>query len=334
MSVVSVIIPCYNYAHFLPACVESVLNQSITVKVLIIDDCSTDNTPDVGAGLSARDRRVQYRRHSVNAGHIATYNEGLQWADGDYTVLLSADDLLTAGSLMRAASLLDSNPDVGFVYGAAIKFDTGQQLPQANVVDKDNKYNIQSGHDWIKSRCADGGNCIYSPEVMVRTAIQKRVGGYRKELPHSGDLEMWMRFAAYGDVGILESEQAYYRIHSQNMHVRQYSEQLVDLKERKSAFDSVFEQCRDRIHDRESLQQLYLSSLSKEAIWAVCEAFDRSETSSFSSSDFLKFAVEIYPDSRMLSEYSSLRRRMLLGGRAWSLLRRLSGKDKKTLAYS
>ena len=98
MSSVSVIIPCYNYASFLPACLESVLSQGVDVAVLIIDDCSTDDTPTVGAALAA-DPRVTFRRHEQNIRHIATYNEGLDWANGDFTVLLSADDLLTPGAL-------------------------------------------------------------------------------------------------------------------------------------------------------------------------------------------------------------------------------------------
>src|SRR5262245_8631151 len=93
---VSVIIPCYNYAEFLPRCVESILDQpGVDVSVLVIDDCSSDDTPEVAARLAAQDPRVSVRRHEVNRGHIATYNEGLEWASGDYIVLISADDLLT-----------------------------------------------------------------------------------------------------------------------------------------------------------------------------------------------------------------------------------------------
>ena len=100
MSSVSVIVPSYNYAHFLRECVESVMSQvGVDIRLLVIDDASADNTPEVAAELVAHDARVEYRRHSKNCGHIATYNEGLAWANGDYTVLLSADDMLTPGSL-------------------------------------------------------------------------------------------------------------------------------------------------------------------------------------------------------------------------------------------
>src|SRR4051812_34079681 len=122
MSRVDVVIPCYNYARFLRECVQSVLDQDgVDVRVLIIDDCSSDETQALGAQLASSDSRVEFRRHATNQGHIQTYNEGLlEWASGDYVLLLSADDMLVQGALHRAASLMDANPDVSFTYGRAI----------------------------------------------------------------------------------------------------------------------------------------------------------------------------------------------------------------------
>src|SRR5256885_7498232 len=107
MTQVDVVVPCYNYAGFLRQCVESVLSQEgVDVRVLIIDDCSKDATPEVGAALAAQDARVEFRRHAVNHGHIATYNEGLlDWAAGEFSLLLSADDVLIPGAFARATRL-------------------------------------------------------------------------------------------------------------------------------------------------------------------------------------------------------------------------------------
>src|SRR5215831_20496875 len=114
MSSVDVIVPCYRYGHFLRECVESVLSQSdVNVRVLIIDDASPDNTPEVAAELVSEDPRVTFIRHSENKGHIATYNEGIEWASAEYMLILSADDCLLPGALSRAADLMDARPDVG-----------------------------------------------------------------------------------------------------------------------------------------------------------------------------------------------------------------------------
>src|SRR5689334_1546671 len=114
MSRVDVIIPCYNYARFLRGCVESALRQTgVDVRCLIIDDCSPDDTRAVGEALCAENPgRVEYRRHEKNQGHIATYNEGIEWVSGDYVLLLSADDMLIQGALARATRLMDAHPDV------------------------------------------------------------------------------------------------------------------------------------------------------------------------------------------------------------------------------
>ena len=72
-STVDVLIPCYNYGRFLEASVGSVLQpDGPPVRVLIIDDCSTDDTPAIAAALAARHPNVSYRRHEKNAGHHNT----------------------------------------------------------------------------------------------------------------------------------------------------------------------------------------------------------------------------------------------------------------------
>ena len=69
----------------------SILGQKeVAVRVLIIDDASADATPEVAQCLAACDRRVEFRRHKVNQGHIATYNEGLlEWASAEHSLPLA-----------------------------------------------------------------------------------------------------------------------------------------------------------------------------------------------------------------------------------------------------
>src|SRR5215470_6327097 len=87
MSSVSVVIPCYKYGHFLEDVIGSVLDdqEGVDVRVLIIDDASTDDSAEVARKIAARDPRVEVIVHETNKGNIATFNEGLlDWADGDY----------------------------------------------------------------------------------------------------------------------------------------------------------------------------------------------------------------------------------------------------------
>src|SRR2546428_2047859 len=76
---VSFIVPCYNYAHFLGECVSSILRQSYTrFEVLIMDDQSPDNTPEVAGAFG--DARVVHIRNERNLGLIANINKGLELA--------------------------------------------------------------------------------------------------------------------------------------------------------------------------------------------------------------------------------------------------------------
>ena len=243
MNSVSVVIPCYNYGHFLPDAVSSALadQPGTDVRVLVIDDASTDGSADVARELAAGDARVQVSVHAANRGHIATYNEGLlDWADGDYTVLLSADDRLAPGALRRSADLLDAHPNVGFAYGHPIRFQHGTSAPAART--KVRGWSVWPGSWWLERRFRESVSCIASPEVMVRTALQRQVGGYDPRLPHAADTAMWLRLAAHADVGYVRgADQAFYRSHGQNM--TNARTRLVDLSQRRLAYEAVLACC-------------------------------------------------------------------------------------------
>jgi len=306
----SVIIPCYNYGRYLRGCVESVISQDgVDVAVLVIDDCSTDDSAEVGA-IVAADPRVTFRRHDHNVGHIATYNEGLEWADGDYTVLLSADDLLTPGALARAASVLDDRPGVGLVYGRAIRFEhEPPPIPQGA-----GRAQQWSGRDWIERRCRTASCTIASPEVTVRTALYRSLGGYRPDLPHTADLEMWLRIAAHADVVYLRGgAQAYYRVHQSSMSRTEFGSALADLQGRKASFDVFFDNCALEPSVKRGWRAQVERALARESLWRACRAYDRRRLQSVSTDELEQFATATYSGARKLREYYGLRMRRSLG---------------------
>lgn len=217
MSSVDVVVPCYRYAHYLPMCVESILSQEgVDVRVLIVDDCSPDDTAEVGQRLAASDPRVTYVRNEVNSGLIKTANRGLfEWASADYALLLSADDALSAGALARAAALMDANPTVGFVYGL-VNIIGPDARPQGAPEAPDAELIVVPGERFFQL-CCKKGNHAPSPTAVVRTRVQHEVGPYDGDFPYTSDYNMWMRFALRGDVGFVNAVQAYYREHGGQM---------------------------------------------------------------------------------------------------------------------
>ena len=266
MSSVDVVVPCYNYARYLEQCVRSVLDQrGVEVRVLILDDASTDETPLVGRRLAAQDLRVEFRRHETNKGHIATYNEGLlHWAAGKYCLLLSADDYLADDSLARAVKVMDANDSVALAYGMALAV-INEHVPPAPANATSSEYRILTGGEFTSHCCLTASNPVPTPTAIVRTAVQREIGGYRADLPHSGDFEMWLRLAVHGDVAVLRAVLAYRRFHSHQMSNAYYGP-MSDFSERLQAYEAVFTRWGSRLPEFATMAGMR-RALAAELFW-------------------------------------------------------------------
>jgi glycosyltransferase involved in cell wall biosynthesis len=320
---VSVLIPCYNYGHFLHEAVSSALEDQgdLDVRVLIIDDASPDGSGEVAREIAARDSRVEAVVHPVNRGHIATFNEGLlDWADGDYCGLLSADDRLTPGALARAAGFLDAHPQAGFVYGNPIWFRDGEPLPHART--RIRRTSLWPGHVWLQHRFRHAESGISCPEVVVRTSLQKKVGGYNPKLPHLADAEMWLRLAANADVGYLHGvDQAYYRRHVQNMSIGYTA--VPTLQQYRLVYDSVLDLYGDQLPDASRLSDIVRKKLASDALWSAARSFDRGLAQEAEVRELVAFAFETWPGAAALPAHRALQLRRAIGPRAMPYLQPL-----------
>jgi glycosyltransferase involved in cell wall biosynthesis len=319
MSRVDVVVPCYNYGRFLRDCVKSVTSQrDVDVRVLIIDDCSSDDTPTVGAELALADHRVTFRRHEQNRGHIATYNEGLlEWARGDYCLLLSADDMLAPGALWRAASVMDAHPTVGLVFGDAPKTIEPEALFGQFTEPATYRTRIYGGRQFLELVSREAWNLVPTPTALVRTALQKTIGGYRHELPHSGDMEMWLRCGAHGDVAGLDATQAFYRLHRTQMSTGYVG--VDDLRGVRAAFESVFTTFGGQIADVEGLRRLAGRGLALRTLRIAGRLFESGAADRCQA--HVDLAVEFDAHVVAEREWRSLRYKRLLGPRIWGLVK-------------
>lgn len=317
MSRIDVIVPCYRYGHFLRECVTSVLRQSLAdVRVLIIDDASPDETPQVAAALSAEDARVEVRRHDVNRGHIATYNEGIEWVMADYLLILSADDFLLPGALARAVAFLDAHPEVGFVYGRWINYQTGEPVSIPPARPEEPEWRIFEGGEFIRHLIPE--NHLATPTAVVRTRLQKELGGYRAHLPHAGDLEMWMRFAIHAPVGALAAYQAAYRRHDRNMSIDYYRSVLPDIEQRRLAIAEAFTGFGDRLPDRRNIETRAIHALAEQAVRMAHAAFNRKDLTI--CVQCLEYARNICPEIQSSPVWARLLWKQRLGTTFCSLL--------------
>jgi hypothetical protein len=315
---VSVIIPCYNYARFLPESVPSALSQvGIDPEVIIVNDASTDDSAAVADGFAARDPRVTVIHHTRNTGHVVAFNDGLAAATGEFIVRLDADDLLTPGSVARAVALFDAFGSVGLVYGHPRHFVESDPPPPRTAV---RGWSVWSGGDWVAERCRKGVNCITTPEAIVRASVAREVGPLSTRLRYAQDMEYWLRTAAVSDVGRIDgADQALHRDHSASMSVNDGSGLLADLLERREVFDVLFAGPGGRLPGAAAMHDRARRSLAANALWLAVHAYDRRHTDTIEVPAMVDFALATYPAARTLPQWRALRRRQRVGER-WSPL--------------
>ena len=318
---IDIVVPCYRYAHFLEECVNSCLGQSYAdLRVIIIDDASPDDTPAVAARLARADPRVIYVRHVRNLGHIATYNDGIDRAAADYFLLLSADDHLLPGALERAIGLMEANPGMSLVFGGCLGGESGMGWAGWTPQGGPGASTVLSGREFI--RLSGPRNVVATPTAVVRTTILREVGGYRPELPHAGDMEMWFRLAAHGDIGVIHADQAIYRRHRHNMS-EAYG-LLHDIEQRHIALQSFFASSLHRFPDGPALRARLLRQLAVEAISLAHLAFNRGDPGQCTK--LLEFARAIDGQADRSPAGLRLRIKRLVGTARWLQLAGMLGR--------
>src|SRR5215217_8078129 len=202
---VSVVIPCYNQAHFLGEAIESVLVQSHpNFEVVVIDDGSTDDTSEV----AARYPGVCLVRQE-NQGLSGARNAGLARSEGEYVVFLDADDRLLPEALETHLEHLEAHSECAFVSGPCRRITAdGSPLPTPP------RLHVEGDHYLVLlHRCY-----IWPPAVvMYRRAILETVGGFDTSLSPAADHEMYLRIARKFPVCSHEKLVAEYRQHGASM---------------------------------------------------------------------------------------------------------------------
>ena len=177
---ISVVIPAYNAARFLPRCLKSVFAQTLKpYEVIVVDDCSSDDSAALAAELGAT---VVRRR--LNGGLSAARNSGIQHASGEWIALLDADDLWAPEKLERQAACI--RPDTVLVYTGHRFFDDSgfrQEVPAVDPV---------SARKMLRY-C----NPILNT-ILVKRDAALHDGGYREYIRACEDWEMLVRLQRLG----------------------------------------------------------------------------------------------------------------------------------------
>lgn len=214
---VSILTPTFNHAALIGDCIESVLAQSFPEwEMLVIDDGSSDSTPDVMAGYT--DPRIQYFRlpHRGLSALAETYNHGLYRARGELVAILEADDTWPANKLARQVPAFDE-PSLVLSWGRAEVMDTcGRWVSTFTEYPAHGGDVRLSTHDAFRALVRRN---IMAPSltVMLRRDALLRVGGFTQlGAPTFADLPTWLRVTALlsGEVRFIDAVLGHYRVHA------------------------------------------------------------------------------------------------------------------------
>lgn len=193
---VSVVIPAYNSAAFIADAIDSALLQDYPHKeIIVVDDGSTDGTPELVAGYGEQVRLM--RQH--NAGPAAARNHGVRVSQGELIAFLDSDDYWLPGKLTAQVAYLDRHEDIALLFHdwevATAQTDDDKRL-RASI-----RTTGQTHRQARLSVCQEGwlynellfDSIMTTISVMMRRTLFDRLGGFDESLPQGQDYDMWLR---------------------------------------------------------------------------------------------------------------------------------------------
>ena len=205
---VSVIIPTYNYGHYVAEAIQSVLEQTFQdFELIVVDDGSTDDTEQVVAQFGDA---LQYI-YQHNRGYAAARNVAIQQSRGTILAFLDADDMWLPQKLAVQVDYFERHLEVGVVSASYYHIDAhgkvtgkGPHTPQAQ--------------GWLFERLLTQGNFIAMPTVAIRRQCFETVGLFDESLKTTVDWDLWLRLSSTYPFGYIDQYLAQYRLHEANMH--------------------------------------------------------------------------------------------------------------------
>ena len=222
---VSVIIPNYNHARYLPQRIESVLRQTYgNLEVLLLDDCSPDNSREVIARYAAQDARIRVVLNERNSGStFKQWNKAFALIDGQYVWIAESDDYAAPDLLETLVGQLERDATVGLAYCNSAIVDKDSQ----EVDTFDEFYGALDPQLWTQDFVRDGRSLITSfmsyrniipnaSAVVIRKSVLDRVGKANETFKVNGDWIFWASAIAKSKVAYTARKLNYFRYHPNN----------------------------------------------------------------------------------------------------------------------
>ncbi|HEX6718210.1 MAG TPA: glycosyltransferase [Pyrinomonadaceae bacterium] len=197
---ISIVITTYNRSGLLPRAIESAQNAGSDLEVIVVDDCSDDDTPDVCAKIP----NIRYVRLSANGGLANARNIGIAESSTEFIAFLDDDDLRLPGSLDKQLRMLATDGRIALCYGQALIGDARRQLPTGEI------YPINCPQGDIFWELLED-NFIPVPSVLARKSCLVKEDGFNSALHLIEDWDMWLRLSERSLVAAVEEPVSIHR---------------------------------------------------------------------------------------------------------------------------
>ncbi|HEX9961019.1 MAG TPA: glycosyltransferase [Pyrinomonadaceae bacterium] len=212
---VSICVPSYNHARYLPATLDSALAQTYpNIEIIVLDDGSKDESLSIARDYETRfPGKIKVYTHAggANLGISRTVNAAFAHARGKYWMGLPSDDILYPDKIEKQVAFLEKNPALGFVY-CYVDYIDSDGKPVPGRLGK----NITADEDPLKSMILE--NFIPGMAILARREAIARVGDHDADLIYS-DWDFWVRLFSLYKGGFIDESLIGYRVHTYNTSV-------------------------------------------------------------------------------------------------------------------
>ncbi len=214
---ISVIMGVFNREQFLRDAIESLLGQSFAgFEAILVDDCSTDRSPEILAEYGRRDSRLVVITSKVNQGIARSLNLAIARARAPYLAVMDSDDVALPDRLETELKFFQAHQDFVLV-GSHVKLIDFRGGKIAAEVD------LPTDHRDIDDALLGSGWPIIHPTIMMRASIVRAIGGYNEEFRSNVDHEIFLRLAEKGKLANLGDVLLSYRVHHRAMTAQRTS---------------------------------------------------------------------------------------------------------------
>lgn len=188
---ITTVIPVFNREHMIRRAIDSVLSQSYpSEEIIVVDDRSTDRTPDILEGYGDKIKVIHL---PDNSGPSKARNEGIKHAGTEWIAFLDSDDSWEKNKLENQAEYLTRYPFYGIIQSEEKWIRNGKRVNPCR--------HHKKPAGWIWERSLE--RCLVSPSgVLVTKSLLERYGGFDEDLPVCEDYDLWLKISRHHPVGL------------------------------------------------------------------------------------------------------------------------------------